>query len=82
MIEKIANPLNLQLEGIESLIAYLQEEFNSHSAEVTEGFDLGESGVSIEIEMESGKYSYSLEHLKKLKAELHNPVLQSLKEVS
>ena len=45
-------------------------------------FALDEFGVSIEIKTKSGEYSYNLEQLKKLKAELEDPLMQSLKEVS
>lgn len=82
MIEKIENPLNLKLEDIELLITELQKQFEDSSINIPEGLSLNESGVSIEIEMVSGTYSYSLELLKKLKAELEDPLMQSLKEVT
>jgi len=41
-----------------------------------------QSGVSLEIKTTTGTYSYKLEQLKKLKAELEDPLVQSLKEVS
>ena len=82
MIEKIENPLNLKLEGIELLITELQKQFEDSSMNIPEGLSLNESGVSIEIQMVSGTYSYSLDLLKKLKAELEDPLMQSLKEVT
>lgn len=82
MIEKIENPLNLKLEGIEFLITELQKQFEDSSMNIPDGLSLKESGVSIEIQMVSGTYSYSLELLKKLKAELEDPLMQSLKEVT
>lgn len=82
MIEKIENPLNLKLEGIELLITELQKQFEDSSMNIPDGLSLDESGVSIEIQMVSGTYSYSLELLKKLKAELEDPLMQSLKEVT
>ena len=82
MIEKIENPLNLKLEGIELLITEPQKQFEDSSMNIPEGLSLNESGVSIEIQMVSGTYSYSLELLKKLKAELEDPLMQSLKEVT
>lgn len=82
MIEKIENPLNLKLEGIEFLITELQKQFEDSSMNIPDGLSLNESGVSIEIQMVAGTYSYSLELLKKLKAELEDPLMQSLKEVT
>ena len=82
MIEKIENPLNLKLEGIELLITELQKQFEDSSMNIPEGLSLNESGVSIEIQMVSGTYSYSLDLLKKLKAELEDPLMQSLKEAT
>lgn len=81
MIEKIENPLDFGLEQIEVLISELQETFNSFHANLGP-FALDESGVSIEIKTKSGEYSYDLEQLKKLKTELEDPLVQSLKEVS
>ncbi|CAM2995155.1 hypothetical protein [Acinetobacter celticus] len=81
MIEKIENPLNFGLEQIEVLISELQETFDSFGGDLGP-FALDESGVSIEIKTKSGEYSYNLEQLKKLKAELEDPLVQSLKEVS
>ena len=81
MIEKTENPLDFGLEQIEVLTLELQETFDSFNGDLSP-FALDESGVSIEIKTESGEYSYNLEQLKKLKAELENPLMQSLKEVS
>lgn len=82
MIEKIENPLNLKLDVIEVLIVELQKQFDHFSADVPNELSLDENGVSIEFEMTSGTYSYNLQQLKKLQAELKDPLYQSLKEVS
>jgi hypothetical protein len=82
MIEKIENPLNLKIDAVDLLIEQLQKQFEDSSMNIPEGFSLNESGVSIEIQMVSGTYSYSLDLLKKLKAELEDPSMQSLKEVT
>ena len=82
MIEKVENPLNLNLDAIEVLILELQKQFDLFSADVPDELSLDETGVSIEIEMTSGTYSYNLQQLKKLKTEMEDPLLQSLKEVS
>lgn len=73
MIEKTENPLDLNLEAIEWFIAELQSTYDSYKAD----------GVSIEITLkDKGPYSYSLAQCKALKAELEDPLLQSLREVS
>lgn len=82
MIEKIENPLNLKIDAVDLLIEQLQKQFEDSSMNIPEGISLNESGVSIEIQMVSGTYSYSLDLLKKLKAELEDPLMQSLKEVT
>lgn len=82
MIEKVENPLSLKLDVIDVLIAELQKQFDLFSANVPDELSLDETGVSIEIEMTSGTYSYNLQQLKKLKTEMDDPLLQSLKEVS
>ena len=82
MIEKIENPLNLKIDAVDLLIEQLQKKFEDSSMNIPEGLSLNESGVSIEIQMVSGTYSYSLDLLKKLKAELEDPLMQSLKEVT
>ena len=81
MIEKTENPLDFGLEQIEVLTLELQETFDSFNGDLSP-FALDESGVSIEIKTESGTHSYDLAQLKKLKAELEDPLMQSLKEVS
>lgn len=81
MIKKTENPLNFGLEQIEVLTLELQETFDSFGGDLGH-FALDESGVAIEIKTKSGEYSYNLEQLKKLKAELEDPLMQSLKEVS
>jgi len=81
MIEKVENPLNLGLDQVEIMIAELQKTFDEYSDDLGI-LSLDESGVSLEIKTTTGTYSYDLEQLKKLKAELEDPLLQSLKEVS
>ena len=81
MIEKTENFLDFGLEQIEVLISELQETFDEFHANLGP-FALDEFGVSIEIKTKSGEYSYNLEQLKKLKAELEDPLMQSLKQVS
>ena len=81
MIEKTENFLNFGLEQIEALISELQETSDEFHANLGP-FALDESGASIEIKTKSGEYSYDLEQLKKLKTELEDPLVQSLKEVS
>ena len=81
MIEKTENPLDFGLEQIEVLILELQETFDSFGSDLGH-FALDESGVAIEIKTKSGEYSYNLEQLKKLKAELEDPLMQSLNEVA
>lgn len=82
MIEKNENPLNLKIDAVDLLIEELQKQFDESSMNIPDGLSLNESGVSIEIQMVSGTYNYSLELLKKLKAELEDPLMQSLKEVT
>jgi hypothetical protein len=83
MILKIANPLDLTLKQVELLINELQQNFDINSKGLPEFLSLDESGVSMEIERKDGlSHSYSLSDLKLLKAELTDPVIQSLKEVS
>ena len=81
MIEKTSNPLNLGLKQIDVLITELQDTFNKFGGDLGL-FSLDESGVAMEITLKSGTHSYDLAQLKLLKAELLDPVAQSLKEVS
>lgn len=81
MIEKTENPLDFGLEQIEVLTLDLQKTYDEFREDLGP-FALDESGVSIEIMIKTGEYSYNLEQLKKLKAELEDPLMQSLKEVS
>ena len=46
------------------------------------GLTLEESGVALEIKTKTDTYSYNLEQLKLLKAEMLDPVMNSLKEIS
>lgn len=80
MIEKIENPLNFGLDQVNILITELQKSFNEFNNDLVP-FSLDESGVSIEIKWKSGTHSYDLAQLKLLRAELVDPVVNSLKEV-
>ena len=82
MIEKVENPIGLQLEHVESLITELQQHFDENSKKLTCFFSLEESGVGIEITTKSSSHYDNLEQLKLLKIELLDPVMNSLKEVS
>ena len=82
MIQKIENPLDLGIKQVEILITELQESFDIHSVDLHECFSLEESGIAIEIKTKNGKYSYNLEQLKLLKAEMLDPVMNSMKEIS
>ena len=84
MIEKTENPLDLNLKAIEWFIAELQSTYDSYKADYENiWFSLKEDGVSIEITIkDKGTYAYSLAQCKAIKAELEDPLLQSLKEVS
>jgi hypothetical protein len=70
-----------QFYAITSPLNELQKTFDEYSDDLGI-FSLDESGISIEIKTKSSEYSYNLEQLKKLKVELEDPLLQSLKEVS
>ena len=86
MIEKTENPLNLGLDVINEILPELQQQFDNYEDDPSMqalGLTLEESGVNINIKINTGEeYSYSLEHLKKLKVELEDPIFNSLKEVS
>jgi len=86
MLEKTENPLNLSLDPINKILPELQKQFDDFADGPIAnklGLTVEESGVCIEIKINTGEeYSYSLEQLKKLKAELENPLVQSLQEVS
>lgn len=85
MIQKTPDPLGLTLEGVEILIEQLQERFDHFVKDPiheTLGLSLEESGVAIEIRTKKNKYSYNLEQLKLLKAEMLDPVMNSAKEIS
>lgn len=86
MIKKVENPLGLTLEGVEILITELQQQFDQFVKDPiheTLGLSLEESGVAIEIKTKSKKrYSYNLEQLKLLKAEMLDPTMNSIKEIS
>lgn len=85
MIEKIENPLGITLEGVEILISELQAQFDQFVKDPlheTLGLSLEESGVAIEIKTKNKLYSYNLEQLKLLKAEMLDPITNSVKEIS
>ena len=83
MILKVENPLDLNLNQVKILIDQLQQSFDQYSEDLPEYLSLDESGVAMEIETKSGvTHSYNLADLKLLKAQMTDPVVQSLKEVS
>lgn len=86
MLEKTENPMNLSLDLINKILPELQKQFDDFAdGQIANklGLTVEESGVCIEIKIKTGEeYRYSLEQLKKLKAELENPLVQSLQEVS
>lgn len=85
MIQKIENPLELSLVGVEILIEELQKQFDQFIKDPiheTLGLSLEESGVAIELKTKKNTYSYNLEQLKLLKAEMLDPVMNSVKEIS
>lgn len=81
MIEKIENPLNLRIEQVDAAINELQKTFDSFNRN-SGAFEVDESCVLLEIKTRKETYSYSLEQLKKLKAEMLNPLVKSLGEMS
>jgi len=81
MIHKTENPLNFDLDQIEFLIVELQASFDTFSDDLGP-FTLDESGVSIDITTQSGKYSYNLEQLKQLKTKMLDPAINSPKDIS
>lgn len=83
MLQKIENPMGLNLRQVDILIAELQPTFDRFIAEPVEFLTLEESGISMEITTKHGKSaSYNLEQLKMLKAEMNNPVFNSVMEIS
>lgn len=82
MIEKVENPLNLGLEQVESLLDELQKRFDGWHRTPVEYFELTEAniGIDIIIKKTGRQYSYNLEQLKSLKAELMDPVINAVKE--
>ena len=85
MIQKIENPLELSLVGVEILIEELQKQFDQFIKDPiheTLGLSLEESGVAIELKTKKNTYSYNLEQLKLIKAEMLDPVMNSMKEIS
>lgn len=83
MIEKVENPLSLDLERVERLITQLQkcmDDWLESPASLSGLATLDESGVEIKITVKGKKHTYNLEQLKKLKAELLDPVINAVKE--
>lgn len=83
MIEKTENPLGLDLERVERLIPQLQkcmDDWLESPASLSGLATLHDSGVEIQINLKGKKYPYNLEQLKKLKAELSDPVMIAAKE--
>ncbi|WP_252362275.1 hypothetical protein [Acinetobacter cumulans] len=85
MIEKVENLLGLTIVGVEILIEELQKQFDQFVIDPiheTLGLSLEESGVAIELKTKNKRYSYNLEQLKLLKAEMLDPTMNSIKEIS
>lgn len=83
MIEKTENPLDLDLERVERLITQLQkcmDDWRESPASLSGWASLEDSGVEIKITVKGKRHSYNLEQLKKLKAELLDPVMVAAKE--
>lgn len=81
MIEKTENPLNLGLEQIDPAIDELQKTFDTFAGDLG-SFTINETFVALHITTSTGEYSYDLAQLKKLKAEIEDPLLQSLGEMT
>ena len=83
MLEKTQNPLDLNLQQIEAIIAELQPHVDSFNADECDFLTLEESGCALEIKVKDGSVvSYNLEQCKKLKTEFENPMFQSMAEMS
>lgn len=85
MIEKVENPLDFNLEQVEILIAQLQkhkDDWEESPAAISGLASLDDSGVEIQIDFKGKKYPYNLEQLKRLKAELLNPLINAVKEIA
>jgi len=83
MIEKVENPLSLDLERVERLITQLQkcmDDWLESPASLSGWATLEDSGVEIKIMYKGKEHTYNLEQLKKLKAELLDPVINAVKE--
>lgn len=82
MIEKTENPLGLQMEYIQALIYDLQPSMDAFQNSPVVGLSLSESNITTTIEnrITGQEATYSLEQLKKLKAELLDPVINAVKE--
>lgn len=81
MIEKTENPLGLNLKITNIFLAELQRHFDDWQASPAAIYEtLDESSISIDIEYQGKKHPYTLEQLKKLKAELSDPVINAVKE--
>lgn len=81
MIEKIENPLNFGIEQVDAAIAELQKTFDDFNRNPGV-FEVDESNVCLELTTRKETYSYSLDQLKKLKAQLSDPLVQSLGEMA
>lgn len=82
MIEKVENPLDLTLEQVEVYIAELQQSFDRHHGNLPLWLTLNETGCMITLYTETEEATYSLEQLKKIKAEMLNPLVMSASEVA
>ena len=83
MIEKVENPLDLTIDQVEMLVAELQLDFDTHSKNLPEFLSLEEIGISTTLKTCNGTSgTYNLAQLKLLKAEMLDPTMNSIKEIS
>lgn len=83
MLERIENPMDLTIDQVEKLIAELQLDFDTLSKNLPEFLSLDEIGISTTLKTLTGKSgTYNLAQLKLLKAEMLDPTMNSIKEIS
>lgn len=82
MIEKVENLLDLTLDQVEEYIADLQPSFDRYQNDLPFGLTLKETGCTVTLSTKTKTATYNLEQLKKLKAEMLNPLVKSLGEMS
>ena len=83
MIKKVENPLDLTIDQVEMLVTELQLDFDTHSKNLPEFLSLEEIGISTTLKTRNGTSgTYNLAQLKLLKAEMLDPTMNSIKEIS